>query len=72
MGAPIEHKDFSILALYLVTGFVVCEARTITDGWSDHGSPPRLEEMESGAIRSQWGMALPYTFPQTERRRIDA
>jgi hypothetical protein len=43
MDAEIEHQDFTVLALYLVPLFVVCEARAIADGWSGHGSPPTLK-----------------------------
>jgi hypothetical protein len=47
MDAQIEHQDFTVLARYRVSRFVVCEARAIADGWSSHGSPLMLEEMES-------------------------
>jgi hypothetical protein len=32
MDAEIEDQDFTVLALYLVPRFVVCEARAIADG----------------------------------------
>src|SRR5713101_430158 len=34
MDAQIENQDFTVLALYLVPQFVVCEARTIADRWN--------------------------------------
>jgi hypothetical protein len=40
MGAQIEHKDFTVLALYFVTGAMIGEARAVADGWGGHGSPP--------------------------------
>jgi hypothetical protein len=43
MDAEIEHQDFTVLALYFVPQFVVCEARAIAEGWSGHGSPPTLK-----------------------------
>jgi hypothetical protein len=73
MNTQIEHQDFTVLALYLVPRFVVCEARTIADGWSGHGSPPMLEEMEWVSYQeTNGGMVLPYTFAQTDRFGIDA
>jgi len=51
MDAQIEHQNFTVLALYLVPRFVVCEARTIAEGWSVHGSPPTLEGSELGSLQ---------------------
>jgi hypothetical protein len=64
MDAQIEHQDFSVLALYLVPRFVVCEARTIADGWSGHGSPPTLEEMEWASYQEPGGWFFLTHFPK--------
>jgi hypothetical protein len=65
MNAQIEHQDFTVLALYLVPRFMVCEARTIADGRIGHGSPPTLEKMESWAIKKPSGEGSSFThFPK--------
>jgi hypothetical protein len=55
MDAAKEHEDFAVLARYLVPQIMVCKARAIAGGWSSHGSPPTLEEMESVSYRKPMG-----------------
>ena len=64
MDTQIEHQDFTVLALYLVPRFVVCEARTIAEGWNGHGSPPTLEHLDVESSQKPiggYGSCL-YTF----------
>ena len=73
MNTPIEHQDFAVLALYLVPGFMVCEARAIADGWSGHGSPPTRERDGVGDLtETDGGRVLAYTFLQKQTFGFDA